>query len=254
MSEEDTVQARMTGYWDRFAHAYDAHQSARLAEAGEQELWAAVYGDVLGAAPRDVLDVGTGSGTLALVLAAAGHRVTGVDLSRGMLAVAQEEAAGHPHPPRFVLGDAVHPPLPPGSVDAVVSRYLLWTLRAPEVALRQWFDLLRPGGVLVAVDGPWFREEPATPGDSAGSPSSMSAEPPTEREAAFAVAYDAETFAALPFGAAEPAAIVAVWEAAGFTEVRVDPLPQVLARDRERGVAPGHRPQLQYRISGHRPR
>lgn len=254
MSDEDAVQARMTGYWDRFAHAYDAHQSARLAEAGERELWAAVFGDVLGAAPRDVLDVGTGSGTLALVLADAGHRVTGVDLSRGMLAVAQEKAAGHPHPPRFVLGDAVHPPLPPGAVDAVVSRYLLWTLREPEVALRHWFDLLRPGGVLVAVDGPWFRAEPtiAAGGNDATPPTPTGT--PTEREAAFAAAYDAEAFATLPFGAAEPAAIVAVWEAAGFTGVRVDPLPQVLARDRERGVAPGHRPQLQYRISGHRPR
>ena len=39
-----------------------------------------------------ILELGVGTGRVALPLVAAGHRVTGVDLSRWMLAVAQRKA------------------------------------------------------------------------------------------------------------------------------------------------------------------
>lgn len=47
--------------------------------------------------------------------------------------------------------------------------------------------------------------------------------------------------------------IVVDWENAGFVDVRADPLPGVLELDHAHGVAPGHSPQLQHRISGRRP-
>jgi SAM-dependent methyltransferase len=57
--------------------------------------------------PRDILDLGCGTGSHALPLAARGHRVTGVDRSPGMLAQARAKAAALSlaHPPEFVEGD-----------------------------------------------------------------------------------------------------------------------------------------------------
>jgi hypothetical protein len=43
------------------------------------------------------------------------------------------------------------------------------------------------------------------------------------------------------------------WEGAGFVDVRVDPLTEILALDRAHGTAPGHSPQLLHRFSARRP-
>ncbi|MGO2995306.1 class I SAM-dependent methyltransferase [Brachybacterium alimentarium] len=237
----DPDQARWNDYWTRYAAEYDEHQMSRLAHPEERETWSRVWADVLPAGPSTILDVGTGSGNVALLLAGAGHEVTGIDLAEGMLERARGKCAGHPHPPTFVTGDAVDPPFTPGPFDAIVSRYLLWTLRDAPTALRRWHELLRPGGVLVAVDAPWF-------GDDADLPRG------TARQDDFAAAYDQDAFARLPFGRARAEQIVAEWEAAGFEDVRADPLTEVLELDRVHGVAPGHSPQLQHRFSARRPR
>ena len=233
------MQERLSAYWNRYAAEYDQHQLSRLALPGERETWSRVWNEVLPAGTREVLDAGTGSGNVALLLGALGYDVTGVDLSEGMLSQARAKLAGHPNPPRFQLGDAVDPPFAAGSFDAIVSRYLLWTLRDAPAALARWYELLRPGGVLVAVDGPWFEAEQELPRE-------------TERQNHFAEAYDEEAFARLPFGRARLEQIAATWEAAGFEDVRAEPLPEVFELDRAHGVAPGHSPQLQYRLSARR--
>ncbi|ACU84308.1 methylase involved in ubiquinone/menaquinone biosynthesis [Brachybacterium faecium DSM 4810] len=147
-------QDRWNEYWTRYAFEYDEHQLSRLAHADERATWSRIWADALPIGTRSVLDVGTGTGNVALQLAADGYEVTGIDLSEGMLERARAKCAGHPAPPTFLRGDAVQPPFPPGSFDAIVSRYVLWTLRDAASALQRWHELLRPGGTLVAVDGP----------------------------------------------------------------------------------------------------
>ncbi len=56
----------------------------------------------------------------------------------------------------FGLGDAVAPAMAEMSVDIIVCRHFLWTLREPEVALGNWRRLLRPRGRVVVIDGFWF--------------------------------------------------------------------------------------------------
>ncbi|MGY5765839.1 class I SAM-dependent methyltransferase [Brachybacterium sp. DNPG3] len=265
-TDTEAAQRRMTSYWDRYAAEYDAHQRFRLGLDGEAETWARVWSAALPAAPARVLDVGTGTGNVALQLAALGHEVTGIDLSEGMLAQARAKAADRGAPrasvgpmasdepaasdgpvasdgapaPVFARGDAVAPPFAPGSFDAIVSRYLLWTLRDAPAALERWFALLRPGGVLVAVDSPWYEDAPALPRRTA-------------READFADAYDEDAFGRLPFGRAGVERIRAALAEAGFEDVRADPLPEILALDHAHGVAPGHTPAMQHRFSARRP-
>ncbi|HJF51173.1 MAG TPA: class I SAM-dependent methyltransferase [Brachybacterium paraconglomeratum] len=228
-------------YWTRWAAEYDEHQLSRLSLPGEREAWSRAFGVSLPAGTREVLDLGTGSGNVALLLAADGYDVTGIDLSPCMLAQARAKLAGHPHPPTFLEADAANPPFAQASLDAIVSRYLLWTLRDAPTALRRWHELLRPGGVLVAVDGQWF--EPEDDGSAA---------PATPRQAHFAEAYDEEAVDQLAFARAGVERICAAWEEAGFVEVRADPLPELLELDRVHGVAPGHSPQLLHRFSARR--
>ncbi|NOZ83057.1 MAG: class I SAM-dependent methyltransferase, partial [Euryarchaeota archaeon] len=98
-------------------------------------------------------DVGTGTGAIALLLAEAGHRVTGVDLSRGMLAVARRKARKMGLEVSFRLADAEALPFESGCFDGVVSRHLLWTLPDPEKALREWSRVTRRGGRVAVIDG-----------------------------------------------------------------------------------------------------
>ena len=155
MASRDTERIR--DYWTARAHDFAA---VRLNELrGEiSARWTAEIGARL---PRggalDILDVGTGSGYFAILLARLGHRLTGVDLTPAMLdeagALAEQEGVS----PRFLLMNAQALEFPDGSFDAVVTRNLTWTLPDPEKAYREWFRVLRPGGVLLNFDADYAR-------------------------------------------------------------------------------------------------
>src|SRR5215472_12000113 len=109
-----------------------------LAIRNELELktWMSVLEPLLPPAPADVVDLGTGQGFVALVMAALGHRTRGFDLAPGQLDRAREYAAQSTNPPVFALGDASAPPLEPASVDVLASRDVLWTLLDPAKAFK----------------------------------------------------------------------------------------------------------------------
>ena len=104
-----------------------------------------------------VLDVGTGTGVVALEAARRlrGGSVTGVDLSDGMLALAESKASAMtPRPPvTFKRMDAEALALPDESFDTVVSLYALLHFPNPLIALREMFRVLRPGGTAVVAVG-----------------------------------------------------------------------------------------------------
>ncbi len=232
---DTTLQARIDDYWDHRARVYDEAQHRDGRVAVDRDLWGRVWSDALPPAPARVLDLGTGSGHAAFVLADLGYDVTGVDSSAGMLDIARSRAAGAKGArPIFVLGDAVDPPVD-GGYDAVVSRYLMWTLREPLTALQRWRRLLRPGGVLAVVevvDSTWFDA------GIEGSPSEF-------------IASYADVIDDLPLAAADSITATAeVVAAARFTGVTTTPLTEVLGVDQRLGVAPGHRPRLQYLVRG----
>ncbi|MGH8898585.1 MAG: class I SAM-dependent methyltransferase [Egibacteraceae bacterium] len=218
------VQENITGFWDNHALAYDEHEVSRLHTGLARDAWAGVWRSALPTPPADVLEVATGTGQVALLLAELGYCVTGIDLAEGMLSLARAKGVRMTNPPGAAVRRRRDPPFPPASFDAVVSRYLLWTLREPQVAVANWRRLLRPGGALVAVDGPWFADNMLR--DTKGLDSQ-------EREE-YLRHYDEQVVASLPLACATPVdTFVAIVGEAGFSDVRVTPLPEIERLERE---------------------
>ena len=153
------VQQQINALWNGAAPEYDRAPRHGLSFPEEEAAWKGALTALMPAAPADVLDVGTGTGFLALLLSELGHRVRGVDLAEGMLAHARSKAAERRLAVTFEVGDAMDPSGEDGSVDALVSRHVFWTLTDPERALRNWRRLLRPSGRLVIIDGLWSQNE-----------------------------------------------------------------------------------------------
>ena len=108
---------------------------------------------------EDVLDLGAGTGTLALMLKAAvpGAKVTGLDADDEILARARAKAATAGADVRFVQAFSNAMPFPDGSFDVIVSTLFFHHLEREVKAatLRECVRVLRPGGRLVVGD--WGR-------------------------------------------------------------------------------------------------
>lgn len=98
-------------------------------------------------AGETVLDVGTGTGVVALTAARAGAKVTGLDLTPELLAQAHDNAriAGLGDVV-WTEGDAEKLPFPDASFDIVLSQFGHMFAPRPEVAIAEMRRVLRPGG------------------------------------------------------------------------------------------------------------
>jgi SAM-dependent methyltransferase len=103
-------------------------------------------------AGRDVLDVATGSGNLALRQAAAGARVTGLDLVDELLDVARARAAATGLDVDWVAGDAEELPFADASFDVVTSIFGIQFAPRHAQTADELVRVLRPGGTLGLVN------------------------------------------------------------------------------------------------------
>ncbi|RSS45908.1 class I SAM-dependent methyltransferase, partial [Streptomyces sp. WAC05858] len=78
-----------TAYWDAAAADFDNEPDHGLRDPAVREAWAARLRGWLPERAGDVLDLGCGTGSLALLAAERGHRVTGVDRSPRMVELAR---------------------------------------------------------------------------------------------------------------------------------------------------------------------
>ena len=130
--------------FDRVAHLYDATRGvppeieAAITNAIAAELRA------VSATPR-LLEVGIGTGRIAVPLAAAGVRVTGIDISTKMLAVLREKR----HDIDVMLAEASQPPLRPATFDGLLFVHILHLVPDALATVRATVALVRPGGVVL---------------------------------------------------------------------------------------------------------
>ncbi len=93
-----------------------------LVAAGQADVLASMLGPVQG---RRIIDVGTGTGRGAFLLAAAGAEVTGIDASAQMLDIAKQRAAETHAPVTFEIGDAHEIGFPDRSFEIATSLRVL---------------------------------------------------------------------------------------------------------------------------------
>jgi demethylmenaquinone methyltransferase/2-methoxy-6-polyprenyl-1,4-benzoquinol methylase len=98
------------------------------------------------------LDLCCGTGDVAFALARTGARVTGVDFSPAMLAVARERASRQAGAVEFREGDALQLPFADDSFDAVTISYGLRNLADFAAGLAEIRRVLRSGGRLLVLD------------------------------------------------------------------------------------------------------
>jgi ubiquinone/menaquinone biosynthesis C-methylase UbiE len=137
-----------------FTRLYDTVVALTMREATFRGRLGAEVLDGLGPGAA-VVDVGSGTGTLAIALAARGAAVIGVDGDAEALGLAQAKPGAESV--QWRKGLATTLPLPGASADRVVMSLLLHHLdaAAKRTALAEALRVLRPGGRLHVAD--WGR-------------------------------------------------------------------------------------------------
>ena len=100
-----------------------------------------------------VLEVAPGPGYLAIAMALDGRlEVTGLDISRTFVDIANENARKAGVTVDFQRGDVAHMPFAGGSFDLVVCQAAFKNFTLPRSAMAEMHRVLRPGGVAVIQD------------------------------------------------------------------------------------------------------
>jgi SAM-dependent methyltransferase len=129
----------------------------------EEGLLEEVFARYAGRPIRRVLDMGSGTGNHALVLASRGYDVVGVDRNEAFVAAAKEKARKRKDGPRFVVGDMRELEVE-GRFDALISMFGAFSHLSREeagIALGRFRERLEPGGLLVFE---WWNERGARDG------------------------------------------------------------------------------------------
>lgn len=140
--------------FDRAAGYYDATRS--LPERVRDELADILAAELAGRGP--CLEIGVGTGRIALPLGKRGVRLAGADIAPAMLERLVANAGGRPFP--LMLADATRLPLAGGSFGAVLACHVLHLIPEWRSAVDEVIRVLRPGGLLLADFGggpraPW---------------------------------------------------------------------------------------------------
>jgi ubiquinone/menaquinone biosynthesis C-methylase UbiE len=136
----------LRGQWNRYAPRYDRDMGffERLQFRGGRE-W------VCSQASGDVLEVAIGTGRN-LHLYPGDVRLTGIDFSPGMLAIARQRAAEQGRAVELREADAQALPFPDASFDTVVCTLALCGIPDDRAAIAEMHRVLKPGGTLLLLD------------------------------------------------------------------------------------------------------
>lgn len=145
-------------YWSGRAEGYSKVNQDEL-QGEQKEKWMQVLHEKFPdrePGSISVLDIGTGPGFFAVILAEQGYRVTAVDYTPEMLEQARKNAGIYAGRINWYQMDAQKLDFPSGQFDVVVSRNLTWNLESPEKAYQEWHRVLKKDGIMLNFDANWY--------------------------------------------------------------------------------------------------
>ena len=158
----NTLKEEIHAYWTQRAEGYSEYNQQEMADARrsmwKNKLLSLFEENFPGKNPEElkVLDVGTGPGFFALLLAEAGYQVTAADVTEEMLKEAKKNTGVFAEKITWKLSDAQKLELGDCEFDAVFSRNVTWNLENPGQAYEEWVRVLKPGGLLCNFDADWY--------------------------------------------------------------------------------------------------
>jgi ubiquinone/menaquinone biosynthesis C-methylase UbiE len=146
-ADRERQNERRRRAWDKQASSYDKQIGwcERRVLGTDSRQW------VCSRARGDALEVAIGTG-LNLPLYASDVRLTGLDLSGGMLQIARDRARELGREVDLREGDAHELPFPDESFDSVVCTFSLCNIPDVDRALAEMKRVLKPGGRLLLAD------------------------------------------------------------------------------------------------------
>ena len=147
LPEVQAASARKALFWDRIARKYAADRIADV--AGYENTLRRVEARL--SVKHDVLEIGCGTGSTALLLAPFTRSLLATDVSTGMIAIAREKLAAQQTPQLdFAVADADVPGFGQGAFDVVLAFNALHMVSELDHALALAVKALRPGGLLIS--------------------------------------------------------------------------------------------------------
>ena len=147
---------RIQEMFDGIAPSYD--KLNHVMSLNVDKLWRRhALQEIVDGTPQQILDVacGTGDSTIAIAAAAgSGSRVTGADISEGMMALVMEKAAheGVHDRIRLQVADGENLPYEEGTFHRVTCAFGIRNFEHKEKGLQEFYRVLKPGGKAVILE------------------------------------------------------------------------------------------------------
>lgn len=162
MTVNDTIISENRTYWTGRAAGYSEVNQQELSSDQRRKWRHAICSRIRAHFPDRpsgqirVLEIGTGPGFFAILLAEAGYDVTAIDLTPEMLREAKKNAGSLSERIDFIEMNAQNLAFADDRFDVIVSRNLTWNLPDPEKAYAEWMRVLKKDGLMLNFDANWY--------------------------------------------------------------------------------------------------
>ena len=153
-NSKDSKKQQVTSMFDTIAGNYD--NLNRVISFGIDVSWRKkVIKLVKKGAPKNALDIATGTGDLAISLVDSGAKeITGLDISKGMLDIGKQKVAalGLEHKITMVVGDGEKLPFEDNHFDVITVAFGVRNFENLDQGLTEILRVLKPGGQFVVLE------------------------------------------------------------------------------------------------------